>query len=486
MKKLKELLLLDKSAENGLRKASVAIFFTSLSLMIPFTVTMQLFTELLKPLSGGIVSWHRIGLLFFLGTAALILIFLLSKNDYTKTYVSSYRESQANRLRVAEHMRKLPMSFFNEKDLSELSSTLMSDCTNIETATSNIVPQLLANIASASVVCLLLATFDWRMASAVFLMLPASILVFWGSRTLQRRLFAKHISAKLEAEKQSQEYLDGIKVVRACNLGGENYKKLDDAFMNLRRAAIQVELGAGTIMAISAMLLRGGVGIVAFVGIRLLTAGEIDVLVFLMFLLISGRIYEPILTILTLLPDMLYLSVSSKRLLHLMQKTPMTGTTEFTPAHTDIVFDGVRFSYGRDSVLNGVSFTAKTGEITALVGPSGSGKSTVSKLAARFWDADEGIITVGASTSRPWIPKFSCSTFPSSFKTYSSSTTRLKTISASEDRTPTKRKFVPRQEPPAVKNSSKNCRKATALCSAKTVPPSPAESDSESPSPAPC
>lgn len=256
-------------------------------------------------------------------------------------------------------------------------------------------PQLLANIASAAVVCLLLATFDWRMASAVFLMLPISILIFWGSRTLQRRLFAKHISAKLEAEKQSQEYLDGIKVIRACNLGGENYKKLDDAFMNLRRAAIQVELGAGTIMAISAMLLRGGVGIVAFVGIRLLTAGEIDVLVFLMFLLISGRIYGPILTILTLLPDMLYLSVSSKRLLHLMQQTPMTGTTEFTPAHTDIVFDGVRFSYGRESVLNGVSFTAKTGEITALVGPSGSGKSTVSKLAARFWDADEGIITVG-------------------------------------------------------------------------------------------
>lgn len=131
MKKLKELLLLDKSAEKGLRKASVAIFFTSLSLMIPFTVTMQLFTELLKPLSGGIISWHRIWLLFALGTAALLLIFLLSKNDYTKTYVSSYRESQANRLRVAEHMRKLPMSFFNEKDLSELSSTLMSDCTNI-------------------------------------------------------------------------------------------------------------------------------------------------------------------------------------------------------------------------------------------------------------------------------------------------------------------------------------------------------------------
>ncbi len=406
MKMFRNSLLLDKNAEKGLRSAAIACFFTSISLMIPFMITIRLFIEILKPLTGGDVSWNKIWILFGIGIIAFIAVFLFSKHDYMKTYVSSYNQSEATRLRVAEQMRKLPMSFFNVRDLSELSSNIMTDCTNIETATSNIVPQLLANVASSAFVLICLAFFDWRMALAIFAMLPLAGLIFWGSRKLQNRLFSKHISAKLTAEKQSQEYLDGIKVIRSCNLGGEKYKKLDDAYTELRSAAIRIELVSGSIMALSSMLLRSGIGVTAFVGVHLLTAGEIDFLVMLMFLLIASRIYGPILTVLTLLPDILYLRISTKRLRALMESEAMTGETSTPIENTDISFDNVSFAYGEEPVLDGVDFTAKTGQITALVGSSGSGKSTISKLAARFWDTDGGTVSVGGVDVKELDPEY--------------------------------------------------------------------------------
>lgn len=406
MKMFRESLLLDKSAENGLKKATIACFLTSLSLMFPFMITVEIFTEVLKPLTGDNVSWNKIWVLFGLGIVSFIVVFIFSKHDYTKTYISSYNQSEANRLRVAEKMRKLPMSFFNARDLSELSSNIMTDCTNIETATSNIVPQLLANLASSSFVLICLAFFDWRMAISIFAMLPLAGIIFWMSRKIQNRLFSKHIASKLKAEEQSQEYLDGIKVIRSCNLGGEKYKKLDDAFAELRSVAIRIELVSGSIMALSSMLLRTGIGVTAFVGVHLLMSEKIDFLVMLMFLLIASRIYGPILTVLTLLPDVLYLRVSSKRLRDLMESKVMNGNTDIAIENTDISFDNVSFSYGEEAVLDEVTFTAKSGQITALVGPSGSGKSTISKLTARFWDTDSGTVKLGGIDVKQLDPEY--------------------------------------------------------------------------------
>lgn len=411
MKMFKELLLLDREAERGLRKAACACFVTSLSLMLPFTISIQVFIEVLKPLTGEQLSWNRLWLLFALGLGGFLLIFLLSRRDYMKTYASSYHNSEVTRLRVAEQIRRLPLSYFNAKNYSELSANIMMDCTNIETATSNIAPQILANIASVVVVSVLLSFFDWRMALAVFIMLPIAMLVFWMSRKLQNRLFSKHLQAKLEAEKQSQEYLEGIKLIRACNLGGESFDKLKQAFLELRKAALRVEVVSGSIMALSTMLLRSGIGVVSFVGVFLLTSGRIDFLVMLMFLLIASRIYGPILTILSLLPDILYLKVSNKRLKTLMESEAMSGSSDKSLENTDICFENVSFSYGRETVLSGVSFRAKTAEITALVGPSGSGKSTISKLAARFWDVDSGRVCVGGVDVRELEPEYLMQSF---------------------------------------------------------------------------
>ena len=264
---------------------------------------------------------------------------------------------------------------------------------------------IIANSISSVLICVILALFDWRMALALFIMLPVSAFILYLSRKLQGRLFSRHVDAKLSAAKQVQEYLEGIKVIRACGLGGDRFKSLDNAFTELRRAAIRVELASGTIMALSTMLLRCGVGIVAFVGVSLLTAGQIDFLVLLMFLLIASRIYGPILTVLTMLPDLLYLSVSTKRLRTLMESEPMSGKDNISIDSNTLSFEKVCFSYGRDTVLRDVSFTAAEGEVTALVGPSGSGKSTVSRLAARFWDADSGTVRIGGIDVRELDPE---------------------------------------------------------------------------------
>lgn len=406
MQTLNRLLLLDKNGKRGLRNAVIACTITSLSLMIPFTLTIQIFMELLKPFGGGSVNWNRLWMIFGIGLASAVLIFFLSKLDYKKTYGNSYGQAEGTRLRVAERLRELPMSFFNAKDLSELTSNMMTDCTNIEQTMANGIPQLVANIISAVIVCTVLAFFDWRMALALFISLPVALLIFWLSRKLQRQLFSGQVDAKLRAVKESQEYLEGIKVIRACGLGGTKFKALDDAFLELKKASLRVELASGSVMAISNIILRSGVGIVAFVGSRLLLGGQISFLPLLMFLLIATRVYGPILTVLTMLPDLLYLSVSTKRLRTLMEAESMQGSDTVTIPHFGIAFDGVSFAYGDQEVLRDITFNAPGGSVTALVGPSGSGKSTIAKLAARFWDVQKGAVRIGGVDVKKLDPEY--------------------------------------------------------------------------------
>ena len=406
MQILNRLLLLDKNGKRGLRNAVIACTVTSLSLMIPFALTIQIFMELLKPFSGESVNWNRLWMIFGIGLASAVLIFFLSKNDYKKTYGNSYGQAEGTRLRIAERLRELPMSFFNAKDLSELTSNMMTDCTNIEQTMANGIPQLIANIISAVIVCTVLTFFDWRMALALFISLPVALLIFWLSQKLQRRLFSGQVDAKLRAVKESQEYLEGIKVIRACGLGGSKFKALDDAFLELKKASLRVELASGSIMAMSNIILRSGVGIVAFVGSRLLLAGQISFLPLLMFLLIATRVYGPILNVLTLLPDLLYLSVSTKRLRALMEAESMQGSDTVKIPHFGITFDGVSFAYGNRDVLCNITCNAPEGTVTALVGPSGSGKSTIAKLAARFWDVQKGTVRIGGVDVKKLDPEY--------------------------------------------------------------------------------
>lgn len=400
MLKLKEVLFLSDKGYSDLKKAILACTITNFSLMLPFGITIEIFKELLKPLMKEEISWEKMWMLLGAGIVAAILVFLANKNDYKKTYVTSYNEAEATRISIAEHIRKLPMSFFNSKDLSELTTNMMGDCATTEHVLSHIIPQLISNGISISVITILLGFFDWRLALTVFCTVPIAFFIILGSKKIQNKLSGKQIEAKLRASDQVQEYLEGIKVIKACGLDGEKFEKLDDALKNMKKMAIQMEFGTGIFVTGAQIVVQAGVGLTVFVGTYLLTGGKIELIPLLMFFLIVVRIYGPVLVELTLLPELLYLRLSTKRMRTLINTPIMEGNTDIELRNYKINFENVTFSYNEvnsleKAVIKDVTMAIPADGITALVGPSGSGKSTISKLIARFWDVNKGAIKIG-------------------------------------------------------------------------------------------
>jgi len=400
MRKLKEVLMLTDKGYRDLKKAIAACTLTNLSLMLPFGVTVQVFIELLKPLMGQEISWTKMWILLGCGIVAAVLVFLASKNDYKKTYVTSYLEAETSRISVAEHIRKLPMSFFNSKDLTELTTNIMADCSTTEHVLSHIIPQLFANAISITLICAMLAIFDWRMALAMFCTLPVALLVIFGSKKVQNRLGKKHVASKLQASGQVQEYLEGIKVIKACGLDGAKFSALDSALRLMKKRAIKMEFGTGVLVTGAQVLLQAGVGLTIFVGAHLLTGGNIDLIPLLMFFVIVIRIYGPVLVEFTLLPELFYHRVATQRTRTLMNTPVMEGDTEKPLKSWNIDFQNVSFSYNanhpeEDVVIKNLTVSFPSDAITALVGPSGCGKSTISRLIAQFWDVNQGRVTIG-------------------------------------------------------------------------------------------
>lgn len=394
--KLQYALMLTDKGYHDLKKAIAACTLTNLSMMIPAMIMLGIITELITPFTGEEISWNKLWMLFFAGIAAAFIVFLCTKHDYKKTYVVSYMESENARTSMAEHIRKLPMSVFNSKDLSELSTNLMGDVATTETVLSHIYPQLFSNAITVTIICIMIGFYDWRMALAIYISVPIAFFIIIGSRGLQKKLGKKHVQAKLEASEQVQEYIEGLKVIKACNMDGERFTKLENALRKMKKLAITMEFGTGVFVAGAQVVLQAGVGLTVFVGITLLSGGQIELIPLLMCLLIVTRIYGPILTELTLLPELLYHQIAIKRIRTLMNIMPMQGV-ETPIEHYDICFDKVSFRYqssGEQTIRN-VNVTIPSGQITALVGPSGSGKSTLSRLIARFWDVEQGKITIG-------------------------------------------------------------------------------------------
>lgn len=232
MSKLQKALFLSDKGYKDLKKAICACTLTNLTMLLPFCVTVMIFSEILTPVAnGGNVQWNHIWLLWGVGIISALLVFLAAKNDYRKTYIASYQESNATRLRIADHLRKLPMSFFNTKDLSELTTNMMSDCSSMESLLSSTIPPLIANGITVTLTCILLAFFDWRLALCVFCTVPLAFLIIWLSRKHQIKLFEKQVKAKLNASDQVQEYLEGMKIIKSCGLSGVHFKSLDNALL---------------------------------------------------------------------------------------------------------------------------------------------------------------------------------------------------------------------------------------------------------------
>lgn len=406
MMNLKKIFQLSDRGAKDLKKGIFACTLTNLSLMLSVVVTVQIFLEMLKPLTGGEVSWNKMWILFGVGVVAAVIHFLFCKNDYRKTYVSCYTAAEDSRIRIAELVRKFPMSVFNNKDLTELTTNMMGDCAGIEHALSHIVPPLMANAVSCTLICVCVMIFDWRMGLSIFFTLPLSFFIIFGSRKLQERGSKKQVEAKLKASEEEQEYLEGIRIIKSCHLDGEKFSKLNDVLKDLKMQSVRMELGTSVFISIAQFVLQAGIGITVFVGVHLLSGGSITILPLLLSLVIVCRIYGPILTILTLLTMLFHTTVSTRRMRELISIPVMEGRNDVPLNGSDIVFHHVSFAYNKESVLKDVSAVIPEGKITALVGPSGSGKSTMSRLIARFWDVNSGAVTVGGIDVKTLAPEY--------------------------------------------------------------------------------
>ncbi len=404
MSRLQKALFLSDKGYKGLKKAIIACTITNLTMLLPFCVTVMIFSELLTPFVGGTIQWAHIWMLWGVGVISLVLIFLAAKNDYRKTYIASYKESNATRVRIAERLRRLPMNFFNTKDLSEITTHMMADCSSMESMLSSTIPPLVANVITVTLTCILLAFFDWRLALCMFCTLPIAFLIIWLSRNYQKKLFAHQVDAKLAASGQVQEYLEGMKIIKSCGLSGSRFSELDKSLRIMKKISVKVEMAIGVFMSSASMVLQAGIGITIFVGTVLLVNGSIELLPLFMFMLMVTRIYGPILAIFSQLSTLLNLHVVTKRMRTLFTIRTMEGDEKTIPNY-DIELEHVTFCYHTEDVIKDVSCRLSQGTVTALVGPSGSGKSTLSKLIARFWDIQSGIIRVGGKDVRTIEPE---------------------------------------------------------------------------------
>lgn len=405
MSTLQSKLFLSDKGYNDLKKAIFACTLTNLAMLLPFCVTVMIFSEILTPfVSGNAIQWSHIWMMWGIGVVSAVIVFLAAKNDYRKTYIASYKESNTTRLRIAEHLRKLPMSFFNTKDLSELTTNMMADCSSMESLLSSTIPPLIANGITVVLTCILLAFFDWRLALCVFCTVPIAFLIILLSRNYQKKLFERQVDAKLAASDQVQEYLEGIKIIKSCSLSGAQFKTLDKALLKMKKIAVKVEMVVGVFMSGSSMVLQAGIGITIFVGALLFINRQIELLPLLMFLLMVTRIYGPILSILANLSSLLNLNVVTNRMRTLLTTPAMDGK-EKSVQNCDIELSHVSFAYNEEAVIKDVSCKIPQGSVTALVGPSGSGKSTISKLIARFWDVQQGKITLGGTDVKAMCPE---------------------------------------------------------------------------------
>ena len=397
---------LSEKGEKDFKKAAAVSVLTNIMLFFPYVIIMQIMQTIIAPLStGDEPDTKRLWILLGLGAAAALGYWIVNGIEYDKTYTTAYQESTQIRIEAAEHMRRLPLSFFNRKDLSELTTNIMGDCASVEHTMSHLIPQIAANTVSVSIAAVLMALFDWRMTLAVLIVIPVSAVIILSSHGLQKKFGERHVKAKLEVSKQVQEYLDGIKVVKAFGLNAERSAAVKGSLENMMKEAIMFEGLTGTFVVLASMILQAGCGIVILIGINLLTAGEIDALKLLTFTMISTRIYAPVLAVLTMSAELTYFFTSSRRLQELRQEPVMDGRTDVQPDGSDIEFRNVSFAYGKDDVIKNISIVVPQNKVTALVGPSGSGKSTITRLAARFWDVSSGEVLAGGQNIRGIDPE---------------------------------------------------------------------------------
>lgn len=392
IEKLQHNYALSEKGAKDMIKAFVACTLSYIVLMMPVGLLYYLVGDLMQNNIGGRnITFYVIGIIL-----CLLLIFITTYFQYNATFFATYMESGVRRISLGEKLRKLPLSFFGKRDLSDLTSTIMADCYTLETASSHWIPELVGSIISTVIVAISLFFIDWRMAIAALWVLPVSFTIVLLSSKVQYTLGKKQMNVKMACADGIQECLECVRDLKANNAEAEYMRGLDVKIKNVEKRAFISELGTGIFVVSAQMLLKLGISTVALMGGIFLVDGSLDILTFFMFLLLVSRLYDPMQMSLQNLAAIISANIQCERMNEILDHETQIGSEQLTNKGYDIVFDHVAFAYdNKETVLKEVSFIAKQGEVTALIGPSGGGKTTVSRLAARFFDISKGKITVG-------------------------------------------------------------------------------------------
>lgn len=388
---MKKYTLSEKGAKD-LIKGCIACAVQNIVLVLPVGSLYMLIKDLIEK---NDVKQHSA---FFIVSAIICfaLAVITGWFSYNATYTATYKESKVRRISIAEKLRKIPLSYFEKKDLADLSDAIMTDCQAMEVAFSHNIPSLYGSLISSFITAVVLFFIDWRMGAAAFWVLPVSLIIVLSSFKMQKKMNARSVNARAACSDGIQEFIEVMRDIKSCNAENEYIKCLDRKIDTLEKEEYYSKFGITAFVMSAGIVLKFGIVSVVITGSALLLGGSIDFLTFLLFLLMISRMYDPLISVLQNMSAIVAVHSNIERTREILEYRTQGGSDRLTNNGYDIVFDDVTFSYkDGKNVLNGVSFTAEQGKVTALVGSSGGGKTTASRLVTRFWDADKGRITVG-------------------------------------------------------------------------------------------
>jgi len=393
IERLKHKYALSTQGAKDMIRACICVTITNIALMMPAGILYSLIKDLLE----GTLSRERIPFYAVASVAVLLVIAVTNFIQYNATFLTTYRESGVRRTAIAEKLRKLPLSYFGKKNISDLTTNIMGDCAQIETASSHWIPELIGAVISVSIVGIsLFFAFDFRMVLASFWVIPVAFIIIITASGAEKNAVRENSAVKMTMTDGIQECLESIRDLRANNAEERYMDELEGKIRNVEKMALITELKMAIYVNSAAIILKIGIGTTAVVGGALFAKGEISLLTFFMFLMLVARLYDPMQITLQNFAAIIACGIQCERLDEVLSTKIQTGEERLKNFGYDIVFDHVGFKYSDDTdVLKDVSFTAKQGQVTALIGPSGGGKTTISRLAARFWDVNEGKITLG-------------------------------------------------------------------------------------------
>lgn len=396
MKYLQRRYALTEKGAKGLAKSILFSTLTNISVMLPVILIAYLVYEMLQPVMNGAVG--QIPLMGYLLSLAVIVVvmFLIHLIQYGAVYGQTYEQSAERRITLAEKLRKIPLSYFSSRDVADIANTLMRDCNDLEFAFSHAIPQMLGGMLATVITAAALLSLDWRLALCLVIVIPVAWLMQESSRKSVRKSDQKAYDTNRAATEGMQECIESMKELKACNFEQSYltglYQKLDQ----VEKISGRIEILRGFFITGSQIVLKLGFALTILLGGILYTKGMVSLFIYLVFILMASRFYDPICAALVFVSALMHADIRIDRLKEIGGWLEHDGEEQRIPSNFDITFEDVSFAYENgEKVLNHLSFTARQGEVTALVGPSGSGKSTAAKLAARFWDVDEGKIRLG-------------------------------------------------------------------------------------------